>query len=153
MPVRLIDPPALGASNALFAAITAVPLSSTSTLYTISGQVAEDPVTGRTPPDLSSQLDICLRRLDICLTPVDAKKTDITRFMYYIKQSAIDDLDGQQGNGTALKLIVEKAGKWLKGHRPASCYNRVFGMSDDKFLCEFEAMVVLAKTVGDVESR
>lgn len=148
MPVKLIDPPALGVSNPLYAAITAALLSHTSTLYTIAGQVAEDPVTGSTPSDLHSQLDICFQRLDICLTHINAKKTDVIRFMYYIKQSAIEDLDGQQGKGAALNLIVDKAGKWLEGHRPASCYNRVFGMSDDRFLCEFEAMVVLSKIEG-----
>ncbi|KAI9686294.1 MAG: hypothetical protein M1820_010668 [Bogoriella megaspora] len=145
MPVTTIDPPTLGKPHPLYAAITAAPLSPTSTLYTISGQVAEDPVTGTTPPDLSSQLDICLRRLDICLEHINAKKVDITRFMYYIKQSAIEDLDAERGNGSALKLIGGRVGMWMEGHRPASCYNRVFGMSDDKFLCEFEAMAVLTK--------
>lgn len=63
--------------------------------------------------------------------------------MYYITQRGLDEVDEKGGKGAGLKLIAGKVGEWLEGHRPASCYLRVFGMSDDKFLCEFECMAVV----------
>ena len=143
--VEVIDPPTLGKLNPLYGAITAAKLSQSATLYTISGQVAEDPATGDVPAGLSAQLPICLKRIDLCLEHIGAKKTDMIRLMYYIRQGAIDDYDPVEGQGSALKLIVGVVGKWLEGHRPASCYNRSFGMTDDRYACEFEAMVVLSQ--------
>lgn len=140
--VQIIDPPGLGRPNPIYASITAAKLSPTTTLYTVAGQVAEDPSDGSVPASLPAQLDLCLRRLDICLEHIGARKTDISRFMYYIRQGGLDEFDAQQGKGEGLKLIVQKAMGWLEGHRPASCYNRVFGMTDDKYLCEFEMMVI-----------
>lgn len=144
MPVQAIDPPSFKKTNPLYASYTTVPLSSTTTLVTVAGQVAEDLETGETPSGLSSQLDLCLLRLSTCLDHAGAKKTDITRLMYYITQHGIDQWDSKEGEGAALKLIVDKVGKWLEGNRPASCYNRVFGMTEDKYLCEFECMAVVS---------
>ncbi|KAJ9608903.1 hypothetical protein H2200_006674 [Cladophialophora chaetospira] len=143
--VEVIDPPTLGKPSPLYGAITAAKLSPSATLYTISGQVAEDPATGDVPAGLSAQLPICLQRIDLCLEHIGAKKTDIIRLMYYIRQGAIEDYEAAEGQGSGLKLIGGVVGKWLEGHRPASCYNRSFGMSDDRYACEFEAMVVLNK--------
>lgn len=146
MSVITSDPPAFQKLNPLYSSITSVPLSSTATLVTVAGQVAEDPQTGETPIELSAQLDLCLFRLTICLQYAGTKKSDITRLMYYITQSAIAEIDRKEGKGAALKLIAQKVGSWLEGHRPASCFLRVFGMSDEKLLCEFECMAVVAKT-------
>jgi enamine deaminase RidA (YjgF/YER057c/UK114 family) len=143
--VEVIDPPTLGKPNPLYGAITAARLSQSTTLYTISGQVAQDPVSGAVPAGLSAQLPVCLRRIDLCLEHIGAKKTDITRLMYYIRQGDVDDYEAAEGHGSALKLIGGVVGKWLEGHRPASCYNRSLGMSDDRYACEFEAMVVLSQ--------
>jgi enamine deaminase RidA (YjgF/YER057c/UK114 family) len=145
MPVQAQDPQAFKSPHPLYSAYTSVPLSSTTTLVTISGQVAEDPDTNEVPSGLPAQLDLCLSRLGACLDHAGATKVDITRLMYYIAQRGIDEIDGKEGNGAALKLIGGKVGSWLGGHRPASCFLRVFGMSDDKFLCEFECMAVVTK--------
>lgn len=143
--VEVIDPPTLGKPNPLYGAITAAKLSPSTTLYTIAGQVAEDPSDGSVPEGFADQLALCLKRIDLCLEHIGAKKTDMTRFMYYLRQGAIDDYDATEGKGSALRLIVAVVGKWLEGHRPASCYNRSFGMTEDKYACEFEAMVVLSE--------
>jgi hypothetical protein len=65
--------------------------------------------------------------------------------MYYITQRGFDEVEEKEGKGAALKLIGGKVGSWLEGRRPASCFLRVFGMSDEKFLCEFECMAVVTK--------
>jgi enamine deaminase RidA (YjgF/YER057c/UK114 family) len=144
MPVQTIDPPTLKSPHPLYSSYTSVPISTTAVLVTISGQVAQDPQTGETPSELSAQVELCLSRLSSCLDHAGATKADITRFMYYIAQRAFDEIDEKEGKGVAARLIGGKVGAWLEGHRPASCFLRVFGMSDDKFLCEFECQAIVA---------
>lgn len=146
MSVQIHDPPAFKHPHPLYSSYTSVPLSPTSTLVTISGQVAQDPDTGETPTTLSAQVDLCLSRLSACLEHAEARKVDITRLMYYITQRGVEQVEAAEGKGAALKLIGGKVASWLGDHRPASCFLRVFGMSDDRFLCEFECMAVVSKT-------
>jgi hypothetical protein len=65
--------------------------------------------------------------------------------MYYISQRGVEEIDGREGKGAAVRLIGGKVGSWLEGNRPTSCFLRVWGMSDDKFLCEFECQAVVEK--------
>lgn len=143
MPVKSHDPPQFATPHPLYSSYTTVPLSATSSLVSVAGQVAEDPETGDTPTDLASQVDLCLTRMGACLDHAGAKKNDIIRFMYYITQHGIDQFEEAEGKGSAVRLIGNKVGQWLEGHRPASSYLRVFGMSDEKYLCEFECMAVV----------
>ena len=145
MGIEYVDPPFFKKPHPLYASYTTARLSPTTTLVTVAGQVAEDPETGSTPPDLASQLDLCLSRLSACLEHAGATKSDLTRLMYYIAQRGVEQIDHKEGDGAALKLIGGKVAEWLGGSRPASCYLRVFGMSADKFLCEFECMAVVTK--------
>ena len=147
MAVDTLDPPEFKHANPLYSSYTSVPISSTAKLITIAGQVAEDPETNAVPVGLAAQVDLCLARLTAIMKHAGAAKADLTRLMYYIAQPAIDQLDGEEGQGVALALIAAKVGAWLEGHRPASCYLRVFGMSEDKYCCEFECMAV----VGSIE--
>lgn len=146
MAVTSSDPPSFKTPpHPLYASITSVNLSPTAKLVTVAGQIGEDPLTGETPENLSEQVDVCLRRLDACLEHGGATKKDITRFMYYITQRGIDEMEAKEGPGSALKLVGGKVGGWMEGHRPAACFLRVFGMSNDKFLCEFECMAVVTE--------
>lgn len=146
MPAQAHDPPSFKTPHRLYSSYTSVPLSSTASLITVAGQVAQDPETGETPPDLSAQVSLCLSRLSACLDHAGATKADITRFMYYISERGINQVDGSEGKGAALKIIGGKVGEWLEGRRPASCFLRMFGMSDDKFLCEFECMAIVGSS-------
>jgi len=143
MAVGAFDPPLFKHPNPLYSSYTSVPISATAKLVTVAGQVADDPETNEVPIGLAAQLDVCLTRLTAILDHAGAAKTDLTRLMYYIAQPAIDELDGKEGESAALTLIATKVGAWLEGHRPASCYLRVFGMSEDKYCCEFECMAVV----------
>lgn len=145
MSVHAHDPKSFKKLNPLYSSLTTAKLSSTTSLVTVAGQVAQDPETNEVPTGLAAQVDLCLLRLAACLEHAGAKKQDITRFMYYITQRGIDEFDRNEGEGSALKLIGGKVGTWLEGYRPASCYLRVFGMSDDRFLCEFECMAVVTQ--------
>jgi enamine deaminase RidA (YjgF/YER057c/UK114 family) len=145
MSVQAHDAPSVKHPHPLFSSFTSARRSDTATLVTISGQSARDPETNETPEGLAPQIDICLSRIDACLQAAGATKGDITRLMYYIVQRGLDEFDAKEGEGAALKLIAQKAGAWLEGNRPASCYLRVLGMSEDKLLCEFECMAVVTK--------
>lgn len=145
MPVELVDPPSFKHPHPLYASYTSVPLAPTTKLITVAGQVAQDPITNAVPQGLAAQIDLCLSRISAILDHAGATKKDITRLMYYIAQPAVDELESKEGEGAALKVIGGKVGAWLEGHRPASCYLRVFGMSDPKFCCEFECMAVVTK--------
>ncbi len=146
MSVQAQDPSSFKKPHPLYSSYTSVPLSPIATLVTISGQVGEDPATSEVPSTLSAQVDLCLSRMSACLEDAHARKTDITRFMYYITQHGVDEVDEKEGKGAALKLVGGKVGAWLEGHRPASCFLRVFGMSDERFLCEFECMAVVTRS-------
>lgn len=136
-PVQLHDPPSLGPANPVYANITTVPLSPSATLITVAGQVATRP-DGTIPSTLPEQIDLCLSKLETCLSSVDAKIENLTRFMYYFTENAF------QGKET-LDLVIEKVGAWLKGHRPASCFLVVKSLSRKEFFCEFEGMAVTTK--------
>lgn len=138
--VSTIDPPSLGPPNPVYAHITSVALSDTVTLITIAGQVAVGP-KGNIPGTLGEQIDLCLARLKTCLAATDASVHDMTRFMYYITESAFAD----EG---ALSLVVEKVTPWLDGHRPASCFLVVKSLSRPEFMCEFEAQAVVRTAKG-----
>lgn len=143
--VTVIDPEALGPKPEIYSAMTAVRLSPHTTQYYISGQVGKDLTTNELPPDLETQLDNILKRLSICLDHIGAKKKDLATFHYYLRQSAVEDIDGRDGYEGALNLIVSKVVPWLEGHRPASCYSRTFGMTRPEYLCEIAAIAVVYK--------
>lgn len=141
--VTVHDPPALGPKPDIYSAMTSVPLSPHTTQYFISGQTGEDLETKILPPDLDTQLDNILKRIAICLDSVGAKKSDLATFHYYLRQSAVEDVDGRDGSEGTIKLVRKKVVPWLEGHRPASCYTRSFGMSHPKYLAEISAIAVV----------
>lgn len=135
--ITTLDPPSLGPGHPVFANILTVPLSDTITQINISGQVALLP-DGTVPTGLAAQMDLCLSRLSTCLEAAGATVHDLTRFMYYFTEEAWK-------TEHALEMVVEKAEKWLEGHRPASCCLIVKGLSEGRFLCEFEGTAVVRR--------
>ncbi|KAH8929009.1 hypothetical protein BT69DRAFT_1329153 [Atractiella rhizophila] len=143
MSVESTDPPSFK-PHPLYACVNIAALSPTTKLVTVAGQIGQDPTSGEVPSTLSGQVDICLSRLSSCLEHAGAKKGDVTRFMYYLSQRGIEELDKDGGEGTALRLVGGKVAEWLEGHRPAACFLRVFGMSEERYLVEFECMAVVS---------
>lgn len=139
--VKTIDPPSLGPGHPVYSHITIVPIGDTN-FITIAGQIAQ-PLPSPTSPvkvprGLRAQMELCLQRLSICLEASGAKKTDMTRLMYYFTERAWEEED-------ALRLVVEVVGGWLEGHRPASCCLIVKALSQPEYLCEFEAQAVVRR--------
>lgn len=140
--VSTIDPPSHRPGHPLYSDITTVPLGPNITFVTIAGQVAIPPHTStpapKAPRGLRAQVELCLSRVSTCLEASGAEITDMTRLMHYLTERAWEEED-------ALKLVIEVVGKWLGGHRPASCFLVVKSLSQPEFLCEFEAQAVVAR--------
>lgn len=133
--IKLLDPPSLGPPNPVFSNVTVVSLSDTVQQINIAGQVATTP-DGEVPDGLEAQMDLCLSKVATCLDAAGATVHDLTRLNYYFVRSAWPT-DGLPG------WVVEKAERWLQGHRPASVCLILAALSDPRFLCEFEAHAVI----------
>lgn len=133
--IKLLDPPSLGPSNPVYSNVTIVSLSDTVQQINIAGQVATTP-NGDVPDDVEAQMDLCLSKVDTCLDAAGATVHDLTRLNYYFVRSAWPT------NGLPA-WVVEKAERWLQGHRPASICLILAALSEPRFLCEFEAQAVI----------
>ena len=67
--VQVLDPPSLGAANPVYSKITIVPIGDVK-LVTIAGQVATTP-TGEIPSSLDEQIELCLSKVETCLSVED----------------------------------------------------------------------------------
>lgn len=132
--VETLDPSSLGPSNPVYANVTTVPIGDMN-FVTIAGQVATTP-TGEVPSSLEEQIDLCLSKLETCLSAVHGTVHHLTRLVYYFVEHNPETTPG---------LITEKAKAFLDGHRPASCYLVVKALSKPEFLCEFEAVAVVPR--------
>ncbi|KAI0006806.1 Endoribonuclease L-PSP/chorismate mutase-like protein [Xylariaceae sp. FL0662B] len=132
--VSTINPPGIF-SLPIYSQVTSVPLSASTKLVTVAGQV---PVTedGTVPSTLVEQIDLCLSKVGICLSAAGAKIQDMTRLVYYVTQNA-------HNPETTPRVFVDRLTPWLGGHGPASCYIVVAGLSHPEYMVEFEAMAVV----------
>jgi len=129
--VKVIDPPDLGSLNPSYGNITVVPIGDTN-LITIAGQVATTP-SGEIPSSLEEQFDLCLHKVQTCLSFAGATLHDMTRLVYYVVE--------YDGDSTR-RILVEKITAFLQGHRPASCLLIVKALSKPEFKVEIEASAV-----------
>ncbi|KAI1078221.1 Endoribonuclease L-PSP/chorismate mutase-like protein [Whalleya microplaca] len=134
--VSTINPPGIPSPVSIYSQVTSVPLSPSTKLITIAGQVpvAED---GTVPGTLAEQIDLCLSRVGICLSAVGGKIPDLIRLVYYVTQNAHDP-------ETTPRVFMDRLSPWLGGHGPASCYIVVAGLSHPEYMVEFEASAVVA---------
>ena len=130
------DPPALGRTpNPIYANVTSIPISETTQLITIAGQIGQRP-DGAIPGDLGEQMEVCLSRVEACLVAAGGQIADLTRLNYYLTEAAWE-------NPKALDLVYQKCTPWLKGHRPASTLLVVKALAAPGYLCEFEGQAVI----------
>ena len=67
--MTVIDPPALGKPDPVYAHITTVPLSDTVNFITVAGQAAIR-ADGSTPETLPVRMKLCLENISLCLEAV-----------------------------------------------------------------------------------
>lgn len=135
--VHTKDTPALGPAHPLYSNISLAPLSPTSTLTTIAGQLATSP-SNPTPKRLSDQLTFCLSNFKHCLNEAGATVHDLTRLTYYFTERAWEEED-------VVKAMMETVALWLEGHRPTSTLVVVKGLAGPEFLCEIEGQAIVSK--------
>lgn len=103
----------------------------------LSGQTAWDSegnIIGE--GDFKKQLEYCLQSIEKILKAKGAKKTDIVKLSYYVK-----NLDEQK-----MYAITEVAQKFFaKNSYPAGCLLGIAQLADDRFLVEVEATAIVAK--------
>lgn len=132
------NPPTLDTPPPVYSHYTLAPLSDSTTLVTVAGQIAVDPETRTVASDLASQVSCCLGRVGVCLEAAGATTADVTRLMYYVVERA------WEGDDT-VRMLIDRVGAWLGTARPASCLLVVKSLSRPEYLCEFEAMAVVRR--------
>jgi len=135
MSARLINPPSVPPPRPTYSHIQTTPISSTSTLVTIAGQIGIDPDTKSVPPTFSEQVQAALENLGRCLAAVGATPADIIKVTHFVV-----DLDPKD---------TSRAEAWIKfvgDHRPPSTLLGVAALADSTLLYEVEAMAIVSHT-------
>ena len=114
--------------------LSTTPITPTSKLISIAGQVGHDPVTKTTPSGLGPQISLALSNLATCLNAAGATKTDIISVRQYV-------VDMLPQDPVRAKLYTE----WMEGHRPPSTLIGVQSLATRDFLYEIEVMVVVSE--------
>ena len=103
----------------------------------VSGQTAwdsEGTIIGE--GDFKKQLEYCLQTIEKILKAKGAKKSDVVKLNYYVK-----NLDEQK-----MYTITEVAQKFFANKKyPAGCLLGVAQLADDRFLVEVEATAIVVK--------
>jgi len=135
MSSRLINPPSVAAPRPTYSHIQTTPISSTSTLVTIAGQIGLDPDTKTVPPTFSEQVQVALANLGKCLAAVGATPADIIKVTHFVV-----DLDPKDTSR------AEAYVKFMGDHRPPSTLLGVAALADSNLLYEVEAMAIVQRT-------
>lgn len=84
--IQIFDPPKHPALAASYSQISTVPLSASTTLVTIAGQVGHDynNPAGSIPASFPEQIRLALRNIETCLAAAGATKRDIVGARQYV---------------------------------------------------------------------
>ncbi|KIW74127.1 hypothetical protein Z517_12537 [Fonsecaea pedrosoi CBS 271.37] len=132
MSIRLINPPDVPPPRPTYSHVQVTPLSATSTLVTIAGQVGVDPKTKTTPPSFIAQVETALANLGRCLAAVGATPADIVKMTQFVVN--LDPTDTSRS---------EAYSKFLGDHRPPSTLVGVAALATPEWLYEVEAMAIV----------
>ena len=131
---QLINPPTVPAPRPTYSHICTTPLSSTSTLISIAGQVGIDPETKSVPASFAEQVQVALANLGRCLAAVGAKPADIVKVTHFVV-----NLDPKDTSRAEAYL------KFMGDYRPPSTLLGVAALAEPSFLYEIEAMAIVHK--------
>ena len=107
--------------------VAITPLSSTTKLITIAGQVGIDQLSGTAPPTFAAQVQTALDNLGKCLVAAGGSTRDIVKVNQYVV-----DLDPQETTRGELYL------KFMGDHRPPSTLVGVQRLAADDWFYEIE---------------
>lgn len=92
--IQIFDPPGLSAAAPTYSMISITPLSPTTKLISLAGQVGHESTTNQTPSSFAEQVRVALANVDKCLAAAGASKKDIiTNRQYIVRLSQLSKED------------------------------------------------------------
>ena len=129
---RLVNPPDVRPPHPIYSHVQITPLSSTSTLVTIAGQIGVPPDSASAAPTYSEQVEIALSNVRKCLAAGGATPADIVKVTHYVVN--LDPKD---------KSRLEAYSKFIGDHRPPSTLVGVAALAWPELLYEIEVMAIV----------
>ena len=127
------NPPSVRPPKPTYSHICTTPLSPTSTLVTIAGQIGAQP-DGTIPPAYADQVRVALANLSKCLEAAGATTRDIVSVRHY-------EVNYDPSNVTRRQIYTD----WIGEHRPPSTLVGVAALAEEALLYEIEAMAVVSR--------
>jgi len=131
---QLINPSDVRPPHPIYSHVQTTPISPTSTLVTIAGQIGVPPVSSSAASTFAEQVEIALSNLKKCLAAAGATPADIVKVTQYIVN--LDPKD---------KSRVAAYSKFIGDHRPPSTVVGVAALAWPELLYEIEAMAIVQK--------
>ncbi|KAK7184380.1 hypothetical protein DPSP01_014595 [Paraphaeosphaeria sporulosa] len=119
-----------------YSQISSIPISPTSTLISIAGQIGYDAATQTVPPTLAEQVALACANVDTCLEAAGATKADIVQ----VRQYVVDLLRGGVGQDPEGPRVYAE---WLGGLKPPSTRVGVQALAREELLYEIEVICVV----------
>jgi len=129
---QLINPPNVRPPHPIYSHVQKTPISSTSTLVTIAGQIGVAPDSNAAAATFAKQVEIALANLGKCLEAAGATPANIIKVTHYIVNLDPND-----------KSRLAAYTKFIGDHRPPSTVVGVAALAWPDLLYEIEAMAIV----------
>lgn len=130
------NPPGHPTFSPAYSHISSIPISATSKLISIAGQIGYDPETQTAGSTLGEQCTIAFRNVDKCLAAAGARKEDIVQ----VRQYVVDLLRGGTGQDPERAKLYSE---WMGGLKPPSTLLGVAGLAAKDLVYEIEIIAVV----------
>ncbi|OCT48310.1 L-PSP endoribonuclease family protein [Cladophialophora carrionii] len=129
---QLINPADVRTPPSIYSHVQVTPISPTSSLVTIAGQIGVPPNSAAAASTFAEQVEIALDNLRKCLAAVGATPADIIKVTHYVVN--LDPKD---------KSRLEAYTKFIGDHRPPATLVGVAALAWPDLLYEVEAMAIV----------
>jgi enamine deaminase RidA (YjgF/YER057c/UK114 family) len=131
---QLINPADVRPPHPIYSHVQVTPISPTSSLITIAGQIGVPPDSAAAAATFAEQVEIALDNLRNCLAAAGATPADIIKVTHYIVN--LDPKDRSR---------LEAYTKFIGDHRPPSTLVGVAALAWPELLYEVEAMAIVQR--------
>jgi enamine deaminase RidA (YjgF/YER057c/UK114 family) len=131
---QLINPADVRPPHPIYSHVQVTPISPTSSLITIAGQIGVPPDSAAAAATFAEQVEIALDNLRKCLAAAGATPADIIKVTHYIVN--LDPKDRSR---------LEAYTKFIGDHRPPSTLVGVAALAWPELLYEVEAMAIVQR--------
>ncbi|KAK5065041.1 hypothetical protein LTR84_000876 [Exophiala bonariae] len=129
---QLINPAGVRPPHPIYSHVQTTPLSPTTTLVTIAGQIGVPPDSASAAATFGEQVEIALENLKKCLAAAGATPADIIKVTHYIVN--LDPKD---------KSRLAAYTQFIGDHRPPSTVVGVAALAWPELLYEVDAMAIV----------